>query len=81
MPVTRGYLDAALKDLRISLNDDIRRQVDKRIAELFPPPAPRVRPPTSDGSTVQASHIHHHRHYYYYYYDDDPQYWWPPPWW
>jgi hypothetical protein len=74
VPITRGDLDEALKQLRINLNDDIRKQVDKRIAELFPPTAPRVRPPAGDGPTVPISHIPHHHHHYYY-----P--WCPPPWW
>jgi hypothetical protein len=79
-PVTRGDLNEALKELRIDLNNDIRREVDRRITELFPR---RTRHPSGGGSTAiplaaPVGHIHRHHHY------DDPPYWCPPwwgPWW
>ncbi len=74
-PVTRGDLDEALKDLRIDLNNDIRRQVDRRIAELL-----SRRHPSDGRPTVLATPVGHipRRHYYY------PREWCPPwwgPWW
>ncbi|MBO0754272.1 MAG: hypothetical protein J2P54_00295 [Bradyrhizobiaceae bacterium] len=68
-------IDAALKELRLNLNNDIRKQVDKRIAEIIPPP-----PPPGGGATVSVRHIHHYHHHYYYYYPCCPLPWWDP-WW
>jgi hypothetical protein len=79
----KEHLDKDIKDLRISLNDEIRTQVKKQIAELVPPPRPQ--PPTDGGSTVTPRpqhHYYHHYYYHHYYYHHYYYYpWCPPPWW